>query len=98
MASHRKASRSRPRRKSRSSDALRGAARRRRERIGELLSTTPRRVVALAAAVGTITGAIAGVHALIPDPPEPVSVATFSGVTAYPEISLEQYDVRERST
>jgi hypothetical protein len=103
MASHRKASRSRLRRKSRSSDArtsgaLRGAARRRRERIGELLSTTPRRVVALAAAVGTITGAIAGVHALLPDPPEPVSVASFSGVTAYPEISLEQYDVRERST
>jgi hypothetical protein len=55
-------------------------------------------VLALAAAVGTITGAIAGVLALLPNPPEPVSLASFSGVTAYPEISLEQYDARERST
>jgi hypothetical protein len=97
MASHRKAGKARPSRGSQPSGAVRSAARRRRERIGELLSTTPRRVLALAAAVGTITGAIAGVLALLPKSPEALS-ASFSGVTAYPEISLEQYDARERST
>jgi len=97
MASHRKAGKARPSRGSQPSGAVRSAARRRRERIGELLSTTPRRVLALAAAVGTITGAIAGVLALLPKPREAL-VASFSGVTAYPEISLEQYDARERST
>ena len=102
MASHRKAGRSRFRRESQASEArsvgaLRGATTRRKERIGELLSTTPRRVLALAAAVGTITGAIAGVLALLPKHPEVQSIASFSGVTAYPEISLEQYDARESS-
>jgi hypothetical protein len=101
MTSHKKAGRSRSRRRSRSSDdrssgALLSAAKRRRERVGEVLSTTPRRVLALAAAVGTITGAIAGVLALLPKSPEALS-ASFSDVTAYPEVSLEQYDAREGS-
>jgi hypothetical protein len=97
MASHRKAGKSRTRRGSPSSGTVRSAAKRRKERIEQLLSTTPRRVLALAAAVGTITGAIAGVLALLPKPPDTLK-ASFSGVTAYPEISLEQFDAREQST
>jgi hypothetical protein len=59
----------------------------------QVLSTTPRRVLALAGAVGVITGAITGVLALLPKSPETLS-AHFEGVTATPEVSLEQYDAR----
>ncbi len=71
-----------------------------RERLSQLLSTTTRRVLALAGAVGVVTGAVAGVLALLPKPkPKPdVHVASFAGVMATPEVSLEQYDVRASST
>jgi hypothetical protein len=69
-----------------------------KKRINEVLSSTPRRAVALFAAVGTITGAIAGVIALLPKsaaPPDSLS-ASFSDVKAYPNMSLEQFDERVR--
>jgi len=67
-------------------------------KLQTLLSSTPRRALALFAAVGTITGAIAGVLALLPKPqPQPdMLVAHIEHVMAYPEMSLEQYDARAR--
>jgi hypothetical protein len=59
----------------------------------QVLSTTRRRVLAVAGAIGVITGAITGVLAVWPKPPATLS-AHFEGVTATPEVSLEQYDAR----
>jgi hypothetical protein len=96
MSSHRKrVGRGSRSHKTRGSDAQRtgGRGSATRENLVRLLSTTRRRVLALAGAVGVITGAIAGVLALLPKSPEALS-AHFEGVTATPEVSLEQYDAR----
>jgi|GEM_PF-1838558 hypothetical protein len=96
MTSHRKAVRQGSRsRKTQGSDAERAGGRgsAAREHVMRILSTTRRRVLALAGAVGVITGAITGVLALLPKSPEALS-AHFEGVTATPEVSLEQYDTR----
>lgn len=58
---------------------------------------TRRRIVGFAAAVGTVASAIGGVYALLPKPRETLD-ASFSGVTAYPEVSLEQYDQRSSAS
>lgn len=99
MPSHRKRVRRRRSRSSRTQDASRprGST---KESLARLLSTTRRRVLALAGAVGVITGAITGVLALLPKPKPPpdVRVASFAGVTANPDVSLEQYDARAAPT
>jgi hypothetical protein len=68
----------------------------RKQRVAEALSTTPRRVLAVFAALGTITGAIAGVIALLPKSPETLA-ASVEALSARPEVSLEEYDVRAGS-
>lgn len=98
MTSHSKPGRSRPDDGSQPSDAQAARAsqrdaRRQKRDIRQLLSSTKRRVLAFIAAVSTVAGAIAGVLALLPKSPESLD-ASFSGVTAYPEIGLEQYDAR----
>jgi hypothetical protein len=66
-------------------------------KLRDLLSSTTRRVMAFVVAVGAVAGAISGVKALLPPSPGPIPtpetlVARFGSVSAYPEISLEQYD------
>jgi hypothetical protein len=53
-------------------------------------------VLAFVAAVGVVAGAIGSVIALLPKSSD-VLDASFSGVTAYPGVSLEQYDARSSS-
>lgn len=68
----------------------------RKQRVADALSTTPRRVLAAFAAVATITGAIAGVIALLPKSNDTLT-ASVEALSARPEVSLEQYDVRAGS-
>lgn len=68
----------------------------RKQRFAEALSTTPRRVLAAFAAIGTITGAIAGVIALLPKSPDTLT-ASVEALSARPEVRLEEYDERAGS-
>jgi hypothetical protein len=68
----------------------------RKQRVAETLATTPRRVIAAFAAIGTIAGAIAGVIALLPKSPDTLT-ASVEALSARPEVRLEEYDERAGS-
>jgi hypothetical protein len=98
MTSHRKQRRPRPARGTRNVDAQHAHSSRRdakrKQRIKKILFGTQRRVLASAGAVVTLTGAISGISGVLHKPGTEALDANFSAVTAYPEVSLEQYDAR----